>query len=198
VGRAVERLVLHLPPKERACVLLKDVLDYSLEEIAEFVGSTSGGVKAALSRGRGKLAALAEQPPQPSSAPDAATATLLSLYVERFNRHDWAAVRELISADARLLVADRYRGPLARSPYFGKYEEQSFPWFLALGQIEAEPAILILPQPGAEPASTVRLTLNAGRISDIRDYHHCPWILRAAEDVHISPSTPPGASTWNS
>src|SRR5713226_3401956 len=35
VGRAVEHLVLTLPPKERACVLLKDVFDYTLEEIAE-------------------------------------------------------------------------------------------------------------------------------------------------------------------
>src|SRR5215467_5548657 len=33
--RAVEHLVLALPPKERACVLLKDVFDYSLEEISE-------------------------------------------------------------------------------------------------------------------------------------------------------------------
>src|SRR5579859_1139321 len=37
VGHAMERLVLFLPPKERACVLLKDVFDYSLEEIAELV-----------------------------------------------------------------------------------------------------------------------------------------------------------------
>src|SRR5262249_24975946 len=56
VGRALERLVLALPPKERACVLLKDVFDNSLEEIAELVDSTVGGVKAALSRGRSKLA----------------------------------------------------------------------------------------------------------------------------------------------
>ena len=39
-GRAIERLVVHLPPKERACVLLKDVFDHSLEEIADLVGST--------------------------------------------------------------------------------------------------------------------------------------------------------------
>ena len=62
VGRAVERLVVALPPKERACVLLKDVLDYSLEEIAELVGSSVGAVKAALNRGRSKLAALPAQP----------------------------------------------------------------------------------------------------------------------------------------
>ena len=50
--------MIHLPPKERACVLLKDVFDHSLEEIAGLVNSTVGGVKAALNRGRAKLAAL--------------------------------------------------------------------------------------------------------------------------------------------
>src|SRR3989442_1048904 len=50
LGQAVERLVLTLPPMERACVLLKDVFDYSLEDIAEFIDSTVGGVKAALHR----------------------------------------------------------------------------------------------------------------------------------------------------
>jgi RNA polymerase sigma-70 factor (ECF subfamily) len=50
-GRAIERLIIHLPPKKRACVLLKDVFDYSLEEIADLIGSTVGGVKAALNGG---------------------------------------------------------------------------------------------------------------------------------------------------
>jgi RNA polymerase sigma-70 factor (ECF subfamily) len=43
----VEHLVASLPPKERASVLLKDVFDYSLEEIAELVDTSVGGVKAA-------------------------------------------------------------------------------------------------------------------------------------------------------
>jgi RNA polymerase sigma-70 factor, ECF subfamily len=54
VRPAIEHLVLVLPPKERACVLLKDVFDYSLEEIAG-VDPSIGGVKAALKRGRTKL-----------------------------------------------------------------------------------------------------------------------------------------------
>jgi len=58
VGPAIEHLVMNLPPKERACVLLKDVFDYSAEEVAELVDSTVGGVKAALNRGRSKLASL--------------------------------------------------------------------------------------------------------------------------------------------
>src|SRR3954453_13882005 len=93
LGRAVEHLVLALPPKERACVLLKDVFDYSLEEIAELVDSTVGGVKAALNRGRSKLASL----PQPSAPPrerNPETSRLLHLYVERFNQRDWDGLRE--------------------------------------------------------------------------------------------------------
>src|SRR5207302_1661261 len=100
LGRAIEHLVLTLPPMERACVLLKDVFDYSLEETAELVGSTTGGVKAALSRGRSKLAALpperAERRPKSDDV-----AQLLSLYVARFTGRDWDGLRELISADAR-------------------------------------------------------------------------------------------------
>src|SRR3979490_3277339 len=57
LGRAVEHLVLRLPAMERACVLLKDVFDYTLEEIAELVSSTVGGVKAALNRGPSQLTA---------------------------------------------------------------------------------------------------------------------------------------------
>src|SRR4029453_4184929 len=87
LSRAVEQLVLRLPPKERACVLLKDVFDYSLEEIADLVGSTVGAVKAALNRGRTKLAATPERS-APSAARDADAARILHLYVERFNLRD--------------------------------------------------------------------------------------------------------------
>ena len=120
LGRAVEHLVLGLPPMERACVLLKDVFDYSLEDIAPLVDSTVGGVKAALSRGRGKLAAApARMPPRKPRTPE--IEQLLRLYVERFNQQDWDGLRTLIAADARLRVADAFSGPLSASPYFGRW-----------------------------------------------------------------------------
>src|ERR1700723_2930988 len=80
VGKAVEHLVVSLPPKERACVLLKDVFDYSLEDIADLVESTTGGVKAALNRGRGKLATLTDALPPQRKASEAEL-TLLRLYL---------------------------------------------------------------------------------------------------------------------
>jgi RNA polymerase sigma-70 factor (ECF subfamily) len=191
LGRAVERLVLALPPKERACVLLKDVFDYTLEEIAELVDSTVGGVKAALNRGRSKLAAMSEQKTPPQKK-DAEIAKLLHLYVERFNRRDWDGLRELIAEDARLRVADKFTGQLRDSPYFGNYERWSVPWRMAVGEVDGEPVIIILrPDTDGEMAKgVVRLDVTDGRITRIADYSHCPWVLVAASSVVVRQSSP--------
>ena len=190
LGRAVEHLVTSLPPKERACVLLKDVFDYSLEEIAELVDSTVGGVKAALNRARTKLAAA----PAPSKTPrsvDPELTRLLKLYVERFNRRDWDGVRELISADARLTVADAFVGKLADAPYFRNYERWTIPWKLATGEVDGEPVAIIL-QRGTDtwtPYSIVRLNVVGHRIDNITDYAHCPWVISMPESVVVSASS---------
>ena len=186
LGKAVEHLVLMLPPKERACVLLKDVFDYSLEEIADLVDSTVGGVKAALHRGRSKLA---ERPIDTSSirAHTAEDAALLRLYVERFNRRDWVGVRELIAADARLLVVDRYVGRLAESPYFSTYERMQASWRLAVGDVDGETTIIIQ-QPDGEgwvPRAMARLRVSDGKIVGITDYWYCPWLVSAATSLLI-------------
>jgi RNA polymerase sigma-70 factor (ECF subfamily) len=185
VGPAIEHLVLNLPPKERACVLLKDVFDYSLEEIAELVDSTVGGVKAALNRGRSKLANLNER----SAAPRESTPQnkeILRLYVERFNRQDWDGLRELISADARLLVADRYAGSFAEGGYLGVYSRMRVTWRLALGEVDGEPGIVLLHfRDGAwEIGGVVHVEAGAdGRIQRVADYQHCPWILMAGSII---------------
>jgi RNA polymerase sigma-70 factor (ECF subfamily) len=181
VDRAIERLVIALPPKERACVLLKDVFDYSLEEIADLVESTTGGVKAALNRGRGKLATLTDVRPPKRKASKAELA-LLRLYVDRFNQRDWQGVRELASADARLRVADCFAGRLADSPYFIEYERPIIAWRMALGEVDGETVVVILrddPQ-GAVPFSAIRIGLAEGKVASIADYVKCPWVLETA------------------
>ena len=185
LGPAIEHLVLNLPPKERACVLLKEVFDYSLEEIAELVGSTVGGVKAALNRGRSKLASLNERPVAPRG-PTPQNQEILRLYVERFNRQDWDGLRELISADARLLVADRYAGSFADGGYLGVYSRMRVTWRLALGEVDGEPAIvLLLFRDGAWAIEgVIRVEVGAdGRIQRIADYQHCPWLLTAGSII---------------
>ena len=186
IDRAIERLVIALPPKERACVLLKDVFDYSLEDIADLVESTAGGVKAALSRGRGKLAALTDARSPKRKASEAELA-LLRLYVDRFNRRDWQGVRELASADARLTVTDCFAGRLADSPYFVEYERPIVAWRMALGEADGETVVVILrddPQ-GAVPFSAIRVGIAGGRITSIADYIKCSWILETASLILV-------------
>lgn len=184
VGEAVEHLVMALPPKERACVLLKDVFDYSLIEIAELVDSTVGGVKAALNRGRSKLAAT-PQSSTPRRAADPEISRLLHLYVERFNQRDWDGLRELIAADAQLCVADRFAGPLADAPYFGRYERMTIPWRMAVGEVDGEPAVVVLRQSGGEwrTYGIVRVNIADHRIAGVADYSHCPWVLAAVSSI---------------
>jgi RNA polymerase sigma-70 factor, ECF subfamily len=186
-GQAVEHLVLTLPPKERACVLLKDVFDYSLEEIAELVDSTVGGVKAALNRARTKLAESSPQAkPARSASPE--LKRVMQLYVERFNRRDWDGVRELVSADARLNVAERFAGKFSEAPYFFNYERWPVPWKLALGEVDGEPMVIILER-GADTwtaRSAIRFDMIGQQIERIVDYVHCPWVIQAATSVEVS------------
>lgn len=191
VERAIEHLVLALPPKERACVLLKDVFDYSLEEIAELVDSTVGGVKAALNRGRSKLANLPLVHARPSRTSESTESTrLLDLYVQRFNLRDWDGLRDLISADARVRVVDRFVGPLAASPYFGRLERLTPPRRAGLAMVDGERVIVThrLGETGWVPDSIIRIAQAGGRIVGIVDYTHCPWVVASAERTVISDS----------
>ena len=186
LNRAVEHLVVTLPPKERACVLLKDVLDYSLEEIAELVDSTVGGVKSALNRGRSKLAALPDRS-TPSRVANGDASRLLHLYVERFNRRDWNGLRELIAADARICVADRFAGRLTDSPYFGTYERMTIPWRAAVAEVEGELAVVTFRQIDSTwtAHSIVRLDVVDGRIVRVADFDHCPWVTPPSSSIHF-------------
>ncbi len=189
IGKAVEHLVASLPPKERACVLLKDVFDYSLEEIAELVDTTVGGVKAALNRGRSKLASSAV-PSQPGRTLNPELLRIMQLYVDRFNRRDWDGVRELISADAQLRVADRFAGKFADAPYFFNYDRWPWPWKLAVGELDGEPVLLVL-QRGADtwtPHSAIRFDVIGQQVERIVDYIHCPWMLAVATTVAVARS----------
>jgi RNA polymerase sigma-70 factor, ECF subfamily len=178
--------------------VLKDVFDYSLEEIAELVDSTVGGMKAALVRGRAKLTELHEGPGlQRSSGVEKSTSwpvrndelsRLLHLYMDRFNRRDWDGLRDLIAADARLCVADRFAGRLVDSPYFGRYERWSVAWRLTVGELDGEPTLFILQRDAGDwtPTALVRLDVEDGRITRITDYSHCPWILPSAASLTVS------------
>lgn len=185
IDQALLKLVTRLPRKERACVVLKDVLDYSLSEIAEIVDSSIGGVKAALHRGRSKLK---ESPGQPriSTPVTGEEQRLLEEYVDRFSRQDWDAVCDLLRADARLEIVDVFTQSghqVFRETYFHNHTVLPVPWQLGTGRIDGVPAVLEWRFVDGDwrVYSAARIQWQDGRIVSVRDYMHVTHVLADAE-----------------
>ena len=106
---AAGTLLGQLAPQERAAVILKDVFDLSLEEIAEALSTTTGAVKGALHRGRGKIV---EPPPRPSRAP---TPPVLDAFCAAFNAGDLDRLTALLldTASVEVVGATTQYGPEA-------------------------------------------------------------------------------------
>jgi RNA polymerase sigma-70 factor (ECF subfamily) len=186
VTPALATLVTKLPPKERACVLLKDVLEHPLEEVAEIVGSTVGAVKSALHRGRAKL----ESGEVTDTRGDAGEQRLLAEYVERFNRRDWDAVRALVREDARVEVLDGGEGrghAFLDSAYFRNYASLSDAWRLRVAIVDGETLIVQDRRDahGWHAHAVVRVEFEGGVVVRIRDYVHVDYLLMHAR---VTPS----------
>jgi RNA polymerase sigma-70 factor (ECF subfamily) len=87
---AAGALLVRLSPQERAAVVLKDVFDFSLDEVAEALSTSTGAVKAALHRGRGRLSA----PESPSSG--APAPGVLEAFAAAFNARDLEGLTQLL------------------------------------------------------------------------------------------------------
>jgi RNA polymerase sigma-70 factor (ECF subfamily) len=98
VRAAASNLFLSLPPRERAAVLLSDVLDFSLEETASMLKTTIGAIKQALFRGRTKLKAARRAPP-PAGAPPR---EVVDKFVAALAAKDFDSIRALCLADLRV------------------------------------------------------------------------------------------------
>jgi RNA polymerase sigma-70 factor (ECF subfamily) len=91
---AAATLIGRLGPQERAAVVLKDVFEFSLDEIAEALSTTTGAVKAALHRGRGKLVEAPDVPGTVETRPPAAG--VLDAFCAAFNARDMSRLTALL------------------------------------------------------------------------------------------------------
>jgi RNA polymerase sigma-70 factor (ECF subfamily) len=88
----------HLPPRQRAALILCEVLRWQATETADLLGTSVAAVNSALQRARATLAALpAESRPQDV---DAARSGLLARYVAAFESYDISALVSLLHEDA--------------------------------------------------------------------------------------------------
>jgi RNA polymerase sigma-70 factor (ECF subfamily) len=176
---------LKLAPKQRSCVILKDVMGYSLAEISELLDATLPEIKAALHRGRARLRELAKSVTADGPAPaDAQERELLARYVDRFNARDFDAVRAMLADEVRLDLVNRTarRGLVEVGEYFHRYDQLDG-WHLALGMVEHRAAVLFYESnlPSSQPAYFMLLAWDGAKVSFIRDYRYVSYVIRDAE-----------------
>jgi RNA polymerase sigma-70 factor (ECF subfamily) len=176
---------MQLPAAQRSCVILMDVLGYTIQEVGAIIDATVPAVKAALHRGRARLRELAatpeEAPAPPLPAPERAR---LARYVALFNARDFDAIRDLLAADVRLDLVNRQRlaGRTAVGRYFGNYDKVS-DWRLELGLVDRRPAILVRDpdDPASRPRYFILLEWTGDSLAAIRDFRYARYAVADAE-----------------
>src|SRR6202158_668164 len=217
VRDAGSRLLQRLSPQERAAVVLKEVFDMTLEEIAELLATTSGAVKAAMHRGRGRLrepeGAAASRRPLPSPA-------LLDQFIERYNAQD---VKGLVA----LMLEGGTAENVGNSVHIGVDNPDGIFHFihkvvhghhewpaefqrdaarLERVEFEGEPIVLAFAtRRGREALQSVfRFEEQHGRIARVRSYGFCPDTIRAIGEalgvpvrtgIYRAPTPAPGIGT---
>jgi RNA polymerase sigma-70 factor (ECF subfamily) len=220
--RDAGRELLHLPPRERAAVLLKDVFDLDLEESAEVLETTVGAVKAALHRGRERLREAARARSAPEAAPvprrGLPSTSLVDRFVELFNAADREGLLALVLDNAVVEnvggggVHWGREGHRSKKGWFegalGGHPEWP-EWFrfesqrMQRAMFHGEPIVLHFhTRRDREMLDGVhRLEEEDGRVSRLRSYGFCPETVRAVGEelglpvltgLYRSPTPSPG------
>jgi len=173
---------LELALAQRSCVILKDVLDYSLEEITAMLEMSLSAVKAALHRGRTRLRELSKVPSP--AEPRRATSPALVRYAALSMPATGMVFRAILVDEVKLDLVSRWKATGRRqvSTYFTNYDSVT-DWHLVPGWLDSREILAVLREPRVpRPTYFIELTLvDDGRVAAIRDFRYVPYIAYEAE-----------------
>lgn len=176
---------LKLAPRQRSCVILKDVLGYSLAEISEFLDATVPEIKAVLHRGRYRLRELGKNTETVKPVLNERERELLTEYANRFNARDFDGVRQMLADEVRLDLVNKTKmsgKDEVAGNYFHNYQRIE-DWHFKPGTVENRSAILIFEQKenSLRPAYFMLLEWDDERVVQIRDYRYARHVIQDAE-----------------
>jgi len=193
VREAGERLLQRLSPQERAALLLKEVFEMSLDEIADVLSTTRGAVKAALHHGRARLreaeAGAASRRPLPSPA-------LIDRFIALYDARDAKGLAALVletgsvenvgeavqrgaesfTAAERNILAGLLRGHADDWPGDLDWASQR----IERRELDGEPlgCVFIRFRGSEHLMAVMRFEESEGRVSRLRIYGFCPETMR--------------------
>ena len=182
IRTAVSRFA-QLPIPQRSILILKDVLDEPLADIAALLDLTVDSVKAHLARARARLSEInAKAGARPAAQ---VTSELVAQYVTLFNQRDWDGLRALLAHDVKLQQSGHpIRIDSADVGMFsGIYAGVGGVW-LAPAWLEGREVIAVFERSDDQtPGYVMWLDWRDGKISYIRDYRYVRYVTADAELV---------------
>ncbi|GAA0917974.1 sigma-70 family RNA polymerase sigma factor [Virgisporangium aurantiacum] len=148
VGRDSVRLALvaalqYLPARQRAVLLLREVLGFSAGEVAVMLGVSTAAVKSALQRARAQLDAIAPSPESVAEPTDPHARDLLNLYIAGFENADLSSLEKALRTDAAIeLVGTRawFSGKVTCLRYLTHVLGSSGDWLMIPTGANGQPA----------------------------------------------------------
>jgi RNA polymerase sigma-70 factor, ECF subfamily len=157
----------NLPPRQRAVLILREVLCWQATEVAELLDTSVASVNSALQRARATLAASAPAEAMPADELGARERELLTKYVDAFERYDIDTLVTLLHEDASISMP-----PLA---LWLRGRDDLYHWYLGTG-IGCKGSRLLAATANGYPA-----------FGQYRRNHdgpgHVPWSLQVVEIV---------------
>jgi RNA polymerase sigma factor (sigma-70 family) len=185
VKTAVSRFV-ELPVLQRSVIILKDVLDESLIEIADLLDLTVDAVKGHLARGRARLREInAQASPLPEARPASAAVTR---YISLFNQRNWDGLRALLADDVKLNQSS-YPLRVGRADvgaFFSIYAKSDSVSLAPAWLGDREVIAVFEDRADPKPSYFMWLEWRDDRISFIRDYRHVRYVAADAELAFVS------------
>jgi RNA polymerase sigma-70 factor, ECF subfamily len=192
--------IQHLPPNQRAALILRDVLGFSSQEVADTLDTTTAAVNSALQRARRTVEErLPERSQQATlrALGDERLNAIVEAYMDAMSRGDVDAVVSLLAEDAVWSMpplGSWYRGAgaiaifLATAPLNGRWRWRHLP-----ARASGQPAVgaYVLGADGAYRAFALDvLTLRGDRIEAITSFIDRTLALRDGDDFSVWPEYP--------
>jgi RNA polymerase sigma-70 factor (ECF subfamily) len=180
VRTAVSRFV-DLPTAQRSVVILKDVLEHSLEDIAALLDTTVNAVKGHLARGRSRLKEIdARTPPR---LVDRSPSPEVARFVALFNQRDWEGLRALLAHDVKLKQSSHpvRIGAADVGMFFTVYSKMDHVSLSPAWMEGREVVAVFEDRADPKPSYVMWLEWREGRISFIRDTRYVRYVLADAD-----------------
>ncbi|WP_067573415.1 sigma-70 family RNA polymerase sigma factor [Nocardia acidivorans] len=174
----------HLPARQRAMLILCEVLAFSAAETAEILGTTRAAVKSGLQRARARLAELRPEPGESLEPTDERARALLDGYIAAFERSDAGLLEQVLRTDATLEATPFRDWQAGRVRCLRLLDTHvmgvSGDWRMVPTAANGQPAAVIYRRDAdgvPRPDGIVVLTVTNTGVSQVVAFHHNPGLV---------------------